>query len=195
MEVILATSNKAKIREIIQILGNDIDYKTMSDFPDWPDVEETEDTFKGNALLKSSVLAQRYNMPAIADDSGLVVEALDGEPGVHSSRYSGEGATDEKNMAKLLNNLQEEKNRKAAFKTVVVYKEPDGEEIIAAGEVEGRIVEAPVGGGGFGYDPVFVPDGFDKTFAQMSSQEKNELSHRGKAINNLRNILQQKGYF
>ncbi len=195
MEVILATSNKAKIREIIQILGNDIDYKTMSDFPDWPDVEETEDTFKGNALLKSSVLAQRYNMPAIADDSGLVVEALDGEPGVHSSRYSGEGATDEKNMAKLLNNLQEEKNRKAAFKTVVVYKEPDGEEIIAAGEVEGRIVETPVGGGGFGYDPVFVPDGFDKTFAQMSSQEKNELSHRGKAINNLRNILQQKGYF
>ncbi len=195
MEVILATSNKAKIREIIQILGNDIDYKTMSDFPDWPDVEETEDTFKGNALLKASVLAQRYNMPAIADDSGLVVEALDGEPGVHSSRYSGEGATDEKNMAKLLNNLQEEKNRKAAFKTVVVYKEPDGEEIIAAGEVEGRIVETPVGGGGFGYDPVFVPDGFDKTFAQMSSQEKNELSHRGKAINNLRNILQQKGYF
>ncbi len=191
MEVILATSNKAKIREITQILGTDIDYKTMSDFPDWPDVEETEDTFKGNALLKSSVLAQRYNMPAIADDSGLAVKALCGKPGVHSSRYSGEGATDEKNIAKLLLNLGGEQDRKAAFKTVVVYKEPDGEEIIAAGEVEGHIVEAPVGSGGFGYDPVFVPDGFDKTFAQMSEEEKNSLSHRGRAISKLKEILSQ----
>ena len=195
MEVILATSNKAKIREIIQILGNDIDYKTMSDFPDWPDVEETEDTFKGNALLKASVLAQRYNMPAIADDSGLAVEGLSGEPGVHSSRYSGEGATDKKNIAKLLKNLTEKKNRKAAFKTVVVFKKPDGEEIFAEGEVKGHITQKPAGKGGFGYDPVFIPEDFDKTFAQMSAEEKNSLSHRGRALRNLKDILQNNGYF
>jgi len=195
MEVILATSNKAKIREIIQILGNDIDYKTMSDFPDWPDVEETEDTFKGNALLKASVLAQRYNMPAIADDSGLAVEGLSGEPGVHSSRYSGEGATDKKNIAKLLKNLTEKKNRKAAFKTVVVFKKPDGEEIFAEGEVKGHITQKPTGKGGFGYDPVFIPEDFDKTFAQMSAEEKNSLSHRGRALRNLKDILQNNGYF
>ena len=195
MKIILATSNKAKINEITQILGNEIEYKTMHDFQDWPEVEETEDTFEGNALIKAKTLSEKYNVAAIADDSGLVVEVLNGEPGVHSSRYAGDDATDEQNVNKLLSSLEGKENRKAVFKTVVVYAEPDGNIFSAEGEIKGNILDKPVGTGGFGYDPVFVPSGFDRTFAQMSGQEKNKLSHRGRALKTLKNILQQRGYF
>lgn len=187
--IIIASANEGKIKEISKVLDKDFIFKTNRDFAGWPDVEETGETFLENALLKAKVLTEKYSLPAIADDSGLEVEALEGNPGVRSARYAGEPQNDQNNIAKLLENLKESANKKARFVTVAVFYKPDGSYIKAEGEVRGKIINAPRGTGGFGYDPVFVPEGYDRTMAELSLEEKNSISHRGKAFRMLRELL------
>lgn len=193
MKLIIASKNPAKIREIKEILDANIDFKTYRDLPDWPDIAETGSTFEENATLKAKALAEKYKMPALADDSGLIVEALGQEPGVHSSRYAGEEATDAQNIEKLLDNLRGITNRRAYFITSAVFIDPGKLIVTAQGKVYGQIIEQPQGNGGFGYDPVFLPEGNDKTFGQMSPEEKNKLSHRSRALHELRVTLTGKG--
>jgi len=192
VKLIIATKNDSKIAEIKQILDLGIEFKTYKDFSDWPDVAETGATFKENALIKAKALAEKYKISVVADDSGLVVEALGGAPGVLSSRYAGEDANDAQNLAKLLSEMAGIKDREAAFQTVVAFYDQKGAVIFADGKVSGTIIDEPRGSGGFGYDPVFVPDGYDKTFAEMSAEEKNKLSHRGQAFRKLMQILVEK---
>lgn len=193
MQLLLATTNDSKIREIKQILNAGIDFKTYRDFSDWPEVEETGKSFKENAFMKSSVFADKYNVAAVADDSGLVVEILNGEPGVYSSRYAGVDASDEQNIRKLLSKLEGVENRSAAFVATIVYYDTSSKIIVAEGKIEGHIIEEPRGSGGFGYDPVFVPKGYEATFAQMSAAEKNKLSHRGRAFRKLKETFLEEG--
>lgn len=190
MKIIIATKNDSKINEIKAILGPLLDYKTYKDFSDWPDVEETGNTFEENASLKSEALLNKYQLPAIADDSGLIVNALSGEPGVFSSRYAGENATDDENISKVLEGLNAHSDKSAYFITAMSFSNGK-RNLIAYGKVEGKIIDNPVGDNGFGYDPIFVPDGYDKSFAQMSLESKNEISHRGRALTNLKELLIQ----
>ena len=188
-EFVLATANEDKAREIASILGRSV---TLLPRPDWvPDVDETGETLLDNARLKARALAAATGLPAIADDTGLEVDDLGGAPGVRSARYSGENATYADNVAKLLAELEGRPEPRAArFHTVAVAAWPDGSEVVAEGAIEGTIATAPRGGGGFGYDPVFVPGGGDgRTFAQMGRDEKNGLSHRGRAFRELADRL------
>ncbi len=188
-EFVLATANEDKAREIATILGRSV---TLLPRPEWvADVDETGETLLDNARLKARALAAATGVPAIADDTGLEVDDLGGEPGVRSARYSGESATYADNVAKLLAALEgRPEPRSARFRTVAVAAWPDGREVVAEGVVEGTIATAPRGGGGFGYDPVFVPGGGDsRTFAEMGAEEKNGLSHRGRAFRELADRL------
>lgn len=190
--VVLATANPDKAREISDILGRARPDLVFQPRPaDVPDVDETGDTLAENARLKASALAEATGLAAVADDTGLVVDALGGAPGVHSARYAGEHATYADNVAHLLAQLElagahDASARAASFATVVLVQWPDGREVAATGEVSGTIATEPRGSEGFGYDPVFVPDeGNGRTFAEMSSSEKNALSHRGRALRTL----------
>lgn len=194
--VVLATANPNKVRELSEVLGRIAEGCELIPRPsDVPDVVEDADTFLGNARLKARALVEATGMAALADDSGLVVDALDGEPGVRSSRYAGEEATDAENVEKLLDQLgagsvDDRRARNAHFMCVIVLITPDGEELVARGRVDGTIALAPSGDGGFGYDPVFVPDeGSGLTFAQMSADDKNAISHRGRALRGLVELL------
>lgn len=194
--VVLATANPNKVRELSEVLGRIAEGCELIPRPsDVPDVVEDADTFLGNARLKARALVEATGMAALADDSGLVVDALDGEPGVRSSRYAGEEATDAENVEKLLDQLgagfvDDRRARNAHFMCVIVLITPDGEELVARGRVDGTIALAPSGDGGFGYDPVFVPDeGTGLTFAQMSADDKNAISHRGRALRGLVELL------
>jgi XTP/dITP diphosphohydrolase len=182
LEFVLATANADKAREIAEIVGPSI---RLQPRPEWvPDVEETEDTLVGNALLKAHALARATGSAAMADDTGLEVDDLGGAPGVYAARYAGEAATYEANVAKLLDGLAGvDGRRRARFRTVAVACWPDGREVIAEGAVEGTIACDPRGEGGFGYDPVFIPDeGDGRTFAEMTAEEKHGWSHRGRAF-------------
>ncbi|HEX2119318.1 MAG TPA: RdgB/HAM1 family non-canonical purine NTP pyrophosphatase [Acidimicrobiales bacterium] len=183
--VVLATANPDKARELAALLdGFDVALRPAG----LPDVEETEDTLEGNARLKAAAVMEATGELSVADDTGLEVDALDGRPGVWAARYAGPGATYADNVAKLLGELAgvAPETRTARFRTVAVALLPDGREIVAEGVVEGTIAETPRGEAGFGYDPVFVPEGGDgRTFAQMSPEEKAELSHRGRALRRL----------
>lgn len=163
---------------------------SLDDFPGSPEVEEDQDTFEGNAVKKAAAVCRHTGKPAIADDSGLEVYALGGAPGVFSARYSGTG-DDRKNLEKVLCELQgvEKERRGARFVCVIALAFPDGRVETFQGSVEGRIGIEPRGGSGFGYDPVFYPEGHERTFAEMSPQEKDALSHRGKALRSLRTYL------
>jgi len=184
--IVLATRNQGKIKEITELLsGYDIDVKSLNDFGPIPVVEETGDTFEDNAYIKAHFTARVLGLPAIADDSGLVVEALDGAPGVFSARYSGEDATDNENNMKLLKKMEGMTERKAHFETAVILAVPRGPALTYIGKVEGEITESPQGDNGFGYDPLFYYPPMSKTFAQMTGEEKNSISHRGKAIKEL----------
>lgn len=153
---------------------------------DVPEVIEDREDFEGNARLKAAALADATGEWALADDSGLLVDALDGAPGVHSARYAGPDATDPQNVARLLAALDGAHDRRARFACVLVLRAPGGDEVVATGEVVGRIAGSPAGDGGFGYDPVFVPDDGDgRTFAQMAPEEKHAVSHRGRALRSL----------
>jgi len=184
--IVLASGNKGKVREINQILaGLDLEVVPQTEF-DVPEIAETGLTFVENAILKARNAAQHTGLPAIADDSGLEVDALKGAPGIYSARYAGEGASDEQNLTKLLNTLEgvTEAERTARFQCLLVYMEHelDPTPIICQGTWEGRITTAPQGENGFGYDPVFYVPSHDCTSAELSAEEKNRLSHRGQAL-------------
>jgi XTP/dITP diphosphohydrolase len=191
MKFVIATRNSHKATELKRILEEldlDCELFTVADFPGAPEVEETESTFEGNALLKARALAKFTGLAAIADDSGLCVDALDGNPGVLSARWS--GATENVDQANLELVLEQVKdvapeNRGAKFVCAAVAVFPDGQELVAIGEMHGRLLDAPTGKNGFGYDPIFVPQGFEISTAQMSATEKDAISHRGKALNDL----------
>ena len=184
MRIYVATHNAHKLREIGEILPG---FEILADNPD---IEETADSFEGNALEKVRAIAARHEGDwSMADDSGLEVDALGGAPGVRSARYAGEPSNTPANNALLLKNLQGIANRAARFVCAVALVDPEGREHVVRGECFGRISEAPSGAGGFGYDPLFVPDGFDKSFAELGENEKNRISHRARALAAVRSIM------
>ncbi|OGW46006.1 MAG: non-canonical purine NTP pyrophosphatase, RdgB/HAM1 family [Nitrospirae bacterium GWC2_57_9] len=192
MEIVLATGNKKKIEEIKRITADlPITILSLSDYPNCPETVEDKDTFEGNATKKAVEVCQCTGKAALADDSGLEVDALKGAPGVYSARYAGEGANDVKNNEKLLQELKNipQDKRTAQFVCCMALALPGGDVKTFFGFAKGRIGLEPKGKTGFGYDPVFTPDGFDRTFAEMSGEEKDRLSHRGKALEKLRNFL------
>ena len=181
--IVLATTNKGKTREINELLkGFPVEIKNLDDFGQIPEVIEDGTTFDDNAYKKASFTARVLGYPAMADDSGLCVEALDGAPGVWSARYAGENATDADNVNKMLDDLKDKDNRNAAFKCVISIAVPTGAALTYEGECQGIISKKPVGDNGFGYDPLFFYPEFNKTFAQLTVQEKGRVSHRGKAL-------------
>jgi XTP/dITP diphosphohydrolase len=193
--VVLATRNPGKVVEIRRIFaevrGLDIDLIGLDSLPDVPDVDETGSTFADNALLKARAAASATGLPAIGDDSGICVDALDGAPGVHSARWGGEPPDDARNLALLLQQVDgmPEEARGAQFVCVAAVVTPAGEERVVEGQVAGTIIEAPRGTGGFGYDPIFVPLGETRTTAEMSPTEKDAISHRGRAFRALAPVL------
>jgi XTP/dITP diphosphohydrolase len=183
-EIIFATNNAHKLSEVQAVLGNNFKLITLRDCGITEDIPETSDTLDGNASQKSHYLHDRVGKNCFADDTGLEVEALNGEPGVRSARYATDGHDFAANNRLLLKNMEGKDNRKARFRTVISLI-LDGEEYLFEGIVEGRIAESEAGCGGFGYDPLFIPDGYDCTFAEMSAEEKNAISHRGRAVQKL----------
>ena len=183
MRVIAATKNIGKINEIANILGKlGIEVVSLADAGIDVEIVETGTTFVENARIKARAVSLLCDDAVLADDSGLCVEALGGAPGIYSARYAGENAPESAKIEKLLNEIRDESNRAAKFVTAVVFRYPDGREITAAGEVQGRITMMPLGGGGFGYDPIFYCNELKKTFGEASEEEKNRVSHRAKAL-------------
>lgn len=182
MEIIFCSANEKKKVEIQQKVGNIYTIKNLNDLGYTEDIPETADTFAGNALLKAEFGFKKYGKPCFSDDSGLEVEALNNEPGVYSARYAGDPRSDERNMDKLLQALEGVENRNASFKTVLAYIDNSGKEHYFEGKIEGKITKEKRGDGGFGYDPIFIPNGFDKTFAELSLEEKGKISHRALAV-------------
>lgn len=185
--LVIATKNQGKLREISRIVDDLGLAGEVVTGLDWPDVAETAETLEGNALLKAEAVTEATGLPALADDSGLEVYALDGRPGVHTARYAGPGATYDDNNRKLLAQLEGVEDRSARFRTVVALALPDGGKMTADGVLEGRIAGEPRGRGGFGYDPVFEVDGL--TLAEMGEERKNRLSHRSRALRELNEKL------
>lgn len=185
LQLLIATKNAGKVAELENLLGDlPIDLKSLRDFPSVPDAEETGATFAENAALKASAYARATGLWSVADDSGLEVAALKGAPGVFSARYAGEQATDEANVEKLLRELRktDERRRGARFVCAMAIADETGAiKFAAEGFCSGAIIGERRGSSGFGYDPIFVPDGFAETFAQISAREKHEISHRGRA--------------
>ncbi len=189
LEIVISSKNPGKIAEVKAYSkkpGKDIKWLTFKDFKDFPDVEETGSSFFENAKIKAKTVAEFTNKLALADDSGLAVDYLDGKPGIYSSRYAGEAATDKDNRDKLLEDMQNaktSKERTARFVCSLVLWDPeDGLIFNTKGICEGRIGNTGKGSGGFGYDPLFLPEGFKRTMAQLSQEEKNNISHRGRAL-------------
>lgn len=194
MLIIAATRNKHKIEEIKSIIsefGMDVISLEEAGLPEIEVVEDGE-TFEENSAKKASEILKLSGKASIADDSGLEVFSLNGAPGVYSARFAGENATDEENNEKLLRLLEDKSDRSARFVSVISLAFPDGSIIAARGECTGRIIREPRGDGGFGYDPLFVPDGYEKTFAEMGGFEKNKISHRANALKKLREEIRNK---
>ena len=190
--IIIATKNRGKSKEIKKILHIDgIKYLDLNDINFNDDIIEYGKSFKENALIKAMTIFDRYNLPVVADDSGLVVKALNGRPGVYSARYAGEGATDKENNDLLLNELLNvpDIERKAKFVCVAVFYYDKNRYVVEKGEVEGYITHNSVGNHGFGYDPLFYLPDFKKTMAELSSEEKNKISHRGQAFRKIRSYI------
>jgi XTP/dITP diphosphohydrolase len=181
MQLVFATNNAHKLSEVRAILKGRIEVLSLRDIGCDVDIPETADTLEGNAHLKAAYISAHYGLDCFADDTGLEVEALHGAPGVRSARYAGEGHDSEANMKKLLENLAGNNNRRAQFRTVVSLI-LHGEEHLFEGKVSGTIRTVRSGAGGFGYDPLFQPDGHDRTFAELTTEEKNRISHRGRAM-------------
>lgn len=181
--LVIATRNENKLREFREILKDlQVEIRSLNDFGPIPEAVEDGNTFDENAYKKAIHTAKVLGLPAIADDSGLVVEALNGEPGVFSARYAGENATDDENCNKLLNSLKGVDNRKAHFQCVLSIAVPSGPALTYEGRCEGIVIDEKRGDNGFGYDPLFYFEELGKTFAELSMQEKNKVSHRGKAL-------------
>lgn len=188
MEIVLATRNKGKIRELERIFASNLPGVKLlgtDAFPDLADVAETEDTFEGNALLKARAVSHSTNLPAIADDSGLAVDHLGGAPGIFSARYSGVHGDDQANLNKVLREMDGVTNRKAQFVCAAAFVAPRGYEIVLRAEMVGNLIDAPRGEKGFGYDPIFIPIGFNQTTGEMDPELKDSISHRGKAMREL----------
>lgn len=185
---VFATHNANKSTEIGKMTAGVIDIVNLDNVGIDEDIPETGTTFEANALQKADYVYQKLGMNCFADDSGLMVEALDNEPGVYSARYAGEPVDMARNIEKLLDNIKDKPNRKAKFVTVIALIH-NGERHFFKGVVNGRIIDTPRGSNGFGYDPIFVPDGYDRTFAELSSEEKNKISHRSKAMGLLLDYL------
>ncbi len=171
LQLVFATNNKHKVNEIQSLIKENLEILTLSDIKCFEDIPETSPTIEGNAFQKARYLNQKYNYNCFADDTGLIVEALKGEPGVYSARYAGEQKNDQDNMNLLLQNLESKDNRKAKFQTVIALI-LNGNEYAFVGEVYGTIAKEKKGSQGFGYDPIFIPDGYDCSFAEMSADEK-----------------------
>ena len=187
LTLVIATDNPGKTAEIRDMLkGYPIDIKNLDDFGPIPPVVEDGDTFDENAYKKASFVSKILGYPALADDSGLVVDALDGAPGVYSARYAGENATDVQRYTKLLEEMKGQANRQAAFECVISLAVPTGAALTYEGRCEGLIAEEPSGDGGFGYDPVFYYPPLKKTFGELSREDKSRISHRGKAMGELK---------
>ena len=180
-KIVFATNNIHKLEELRSILSGEYQVLGLSDIDFNEEIPETEETLAGNASQKSHHIFNRFKIDCFSDDTGLEVDALDGRPGVYSARYAGENSTYEQNLDKLLNELKGAKNRTARFKTVISLI-LDGTEHLFEGRVEGTITKDKRGDKGFGYDPVFLPDGYTQTFAEMPAELKNKISHRGKAV-------------
>ena len=188
MEIVLATRNKGKIRELERIFASTLPGVKLlgaDTFPDLADVAETEDTFEGNALLKARAVSHFTNLPAIADDSGLAVDHLGGAPGIFSARYSGVHGDDQANLNKVLHDMDGVSDRRAQFVCAAAFVAPRGYEIVLRAEMVGNLIDAPRGEKGFGYDPIFIPIGFNQTTGEMDPELKDSISHRGKAMREL----------
>ena len=185
---VFATNNAHKLEEVKALLGDKIELLSMKDIKCSADIPETETTLEGNALLKARYIYENYHTNCFADDTGLEVEALNGAPGVYSARYAGEEHNSEANMKKLLHELEGVENRKAQFRTIFALI-IEGKEHLFEGIVKGEIIKQRKGNAGFGYDPIFVPEGYTQTFAEMGSEEKNKISHRAKAVGKLCKFL------
>lgn len=189
--IIIATKNKGKIAEFQQLFAKKgVEIRSLLDYDDVPDVEETGKTFAENAILKATTIANMFHEPVIADDSGLIVDALNGEPGVYSARYAGEGKNDQANIEKVLKKLQGVpfEQRTARFYCTLAVAKPNGDVITVDGVCEGYITKSPIGENGFGYDPIFFVPEKQRTMAQLTKEEKNEISHRAKALQHLLHI-------
>ena len=193
MKIVFATNNKHKLSEIRDILGNEIEVLSLDEINCHADMPETSDTLEGNALQKAHYVYDNYHISCFADDTGLEVDALGGEPGIYSARYAGNNHDSEANMTKLLAKLGDNKNRKARFRTVIalILDGKNVEEKIFEGIVEGSIIKERRGGEGFGYDPIFQPEGYNHTFAELGSDIKNKISHRARATAKLVDELKQ----
>jgi XTP/dITP diphosphohydrolase len=190
MKLVFATNNKHKLQEVRDIVGDRVEVLSLNDIDCHDDIPETADTLQGNALIKAKHIYDKYGMNCFADDTGLEVEALGGEPGVYSARYAGEECNSEANILKLLQNLTGKNNRNAQFRTVIALI-IDGEEKLFNGIVKGTISNEKKGDSGFGYDPIFIPEGYTESFAQMSGEMKNSISHRYRATEQLNNFLKE----
>ncbi|ERI86419.1 non-canonical purine NTP pyrophosphatase, RdgB/HAM1 family [Bacteroides pyogenes F0041] len=191
MKLVFATNNAHKLEEISSILGDKIELLSLKDIGCHEDIPETADTLEGNALLKSSFIYRNYGLNSFGDDTGLEVEALGGAPGVYSARYAGgEGHDSQANMRKLLRELEGVENRKARFRTVISLI-LDGKEYLFEGIIDGEIIKEKRGGSGFGYDPIFKPEGYEQTFAELGAEVKNEISHRALAVKKLAEFLKE----
>lgn len=188
-KLVFATNNAHKLEEISSILGDKVELLSLKDIRCTTDIPETADTLEGNAMLKAEYIHKHYGLDCFADDTGLEVEALNGAPGVYSARYGGgEGHNSEANMQKLLQNMQGVDNRKAQFRTAICLI-LDGKKHLFEGIVKGEIIKEKRGNAGFGYDPIFMPEGYDKTFAEMGNETKNKISHRALAVEKLCRFL------
>ena len=191
MQLVFATNNLNKLKEVQSLIPNNIKLLSLEEIGCFEDVPETQDTIEGNAIQKAEYIKGKYGYDCFADDTGLEVEALNGEPGVYSARYAGEQRNSEDNIQKILRNLENESNRSAQFKTVIAL-EFQGKQHRFTGICKGEITKAKSGNQGFGYDPIFKAQGYDKTFAEISLEEKNRIGHRGKAIQLLVQFLNMK---
>lgn len=187
MELVFASHNLYKVNEISQILPSHFKIKSLLDLK-IKDIPETGNTLEENALIKAKFVNQNFQINAFADDSGLEVEALNSEPGVYSARYAGEPKNDLNNMLKLLDNLKDKTNRNAQFKTIIALI-IENKEYLFEGIIKGKIITEMRGENGFGYDPIFILDGYEKTFAEMNADEKNKISHRAIAVNKMVEFL------
>ena len=187
-KLVVATNNAHKLEEISAILGNEMELLSLKDIHCNADIPETADTLEGNARQKAMYIHENYGMNCFADDTGLEVEVLNGAPGEFSARYAGDGHDSEANMQKLLKELEGKENRKAQFRTAICLI-MEGKEYLFEGIVKGHIIEEKRGGAGFGYDPIFVPEGYDQTFAELGNDVKNTISHRARAVEKLCTFL------
>ena len=193
MKIVFATNNSHKLEEIRQILGESIEVLSLADINCHEDLPETAPTIEGNAMMQARYVYDKYDTPCFADDTGLEVEALDGAPGVYSARYAGgEGHDSEANMRKLLHELEGKENRRAQFRTVIaLIEQKDGKPVAHTfeGKIEGHISNEKRGTSGFGYDPIFVPEGYEQSFAELGNEIKNKISHRARAVARLAEYL------